>query len=205
MILTHVPILVANVVELLDLGFTHVEVWNSEDAGGNWAEITAARTALATNRVDYTFTDLDGSDSDSRYKYRFSANGEAPFSGWSKNVKPVPAATDPAKISLGYATFIDIAGAPTKATIIVANEGAMVNGSVVYGPRPMVYEADEQGYVQIPLLRGAKVVVAIEGTGVVRTITVPNTQIFDLMGALAEAPDMFTVQTTPPLLTRRTP
>lgn len=203
MILTHVPILVANVVELLDLGFSHVEVWNSEDAGGNWAEIASARTALTTNRVDYTFTDLEGSDSDSRYKYRFSANGEAPFSGWSKNVKPVPAVADASKIAVGYATFIDVSGTPTKASIIVANDGAMVNGNVVFGPRPMVFEADEQGYVQVPLLRGAKVVIAIEGTGVVRTITVPNTQIFDLMGALAEAPDMFTVQSTPALLTRR--
>jgi hypothetical protein len=125
----------------------------------------------------------------------------------SSDVRGIPSVPFRAGVSLclATATFLDVSGNPARTTVIVSpSKDQSHSGSLVAGEyATQTYQADVDGKLSIPLLKGSKVVVAIEGTTVVREITVPTTDSFDLLQALGDAPDMFTVQTLPPLVSRR--
>lgn len=159
------------------------------------------RLPLADGVVVYAYYDVSAKES-SRYKWRFSANGSAPISKYSAYVTARQSAIMPNLVSLATAKFTTIDGRPSKQKVIVAPEQGSFS-SYVLDLQTMVFESDENGLLQVPLVQGAKVRVGLEGSGIVRVITVPNTPTFDLMSAIAEADDEFTVQTYAPLLTRR--
>jgi hypothetical protein len=163
-----------------------------------------ARIPLSADSVLYPYYDVAAVASNARYRWRFSADGLSPFSKFSPWVPPAAPAADPSKISIGYMTFLGLDGSAAKGRLIIAEDHPeMLGGAAVYSSQPLLYEADETGFVQAPLLRGAHVRVGIESSTLIRSITVPDAASFDIMQALSTATDMFTVQTVPPLLTRR--
>jgi hypothetical protein len=103
-------------------------------------------------------------------------------------------------------TFVGMDGDPVRGQVILSMQGSPIMGpSALSAPLSVVVEANADGFLQVPLLRGATLTVAIEGTSFVRTITVPSTPSFNLATALGAAADGFAVQTVPPLLSRRSP
>jgi hypothetical protein len=160
-----------------------------------------ARLVLVDGSLIYTFYDTASTET-SRYKWRFSDNGATPVSVFSKYVLPRSTATTGAALSVGTARFIGMDGRPIQAKLIISalsmpGQGALLTSTT------MVVEADEQGFAQTPLVVGARILVALEGTGFVREIVVPNQPTFDILTVAGAAPDLFTPQTVPPLLTRR--
>jgi len=205
-------IVVGAVGAMLSLGFSTIEVWGSDDAGGTWVELTAgspvpagkqSRPQLVDGATIYSFYDV-GAPSFRRYKWRFSANGANPLSVFSQNTNGLPAPLAGLQMSIGMARFVSVDGRPCRRSVIVAAEtGQMAAGALLGSKDSLVFESDENGFLQIPLIQKTIIRVAFEGTDIIRTITVPEAPAFDLMAAVAEADDGFTVQTLPPLLTKR--
>lgn len=158
---------------------------------------------LVTDQPLYTYQDLGPSAALHRYRWRFSANGLAPYSELSGYQKAQAVPLDLALVSIGFARFVGLDGAPAKGRIIIVNDSPAKVGLLTISSDPLVLEADDVGFLQVRLLRGAQIKVAIEGTSIVRSLTVPDVASFDILTAVAAAPDAFTPATTAPLLTRR--
>lgn len=151
----------------------------------------------------YQYYDVAGTKF-SRYKWRFSKNGLAPFSNFSQPTVASSVPTTGVTLSMATARFVGLDGKPHRSSIIVAPLSPSSIGGYVVGASEMTsVRADENGFLQVPLVIGARVRIAIEGTSMVRDIVVPNAASFDLMQVLADAPDQFNVQKTIPLVTRR--
>lgn len=143
---------------------------------------------------------------DARYKWRFSANGLKPKSSFSKQTSDVQSrlGIDPSNLAVGTALFTSVDGRIASTSILVTARSFQRTGTIsIMGDQVKTFVTDEYGFVMVPLIRGAKVVVGLEGTAIVREITVPAVPVFDLLQAIADVQDQFTVQTTTPLLTRR--
>lgn len=199
---------VGNVAYLQTMGFTTIEIWRSLDRGGNWAELTSVghRLELDGTVSIYSFFDTD-SNRVSWYRWRFSKNGQVPFSQFSGHITgKVQALVNPDALSVGVAYFTGLDGRPVKRSAVfsVENSPAKSGPYVVGEDTPVVVESDETGFLQVPLLRGMTVSMSLEGTSVTRTFVVPNSPTFDLFGVGSEVPDRFTVQSLPPRLNRRT-
>lgn len=158
---------------------------------------------LVPGQVLYTYQDLGGGDATDRYRWRYSHLGLAPYTELGSYLKPQPAPRDSATVTTGYASFVGLDGSPARGRLIIVEDSPPKVGQVTIQAGPMVVEADETGFLQVRLLKGATIRVAIEGTSVARTIIVPQTATFDIMQALSEASDAFTPAATTPLLTRR--
>lgn len=196
---------VSGVAVLLGLGFTTIEVWGSDDHAGTWAEVTVdgTRLPLVDGVSFYTFHDPAGPPT-RRYRWRFSANGAQPVSTYSQNVDAETGTLSGVDMSLGVARFMGVTGrAAGKALIIAVEDAQTMNGYTMGSKDTVVMRADATGLLQVPLVQGARIRVAIEGSDIVRTITVPHAPMFDILLAMAEAPDEFTVQEPAPLLTKR--
>lgn len=166
----------------------------------------SARPTLAGGTLSYLFPDVAGSATH-LYKWRYSANGVSPISGFSGVVSnqsaPGIAAGD---MSVGTAKFYGADGRPKKTRILVATDSIpqSVLGVFIVRDQPIVVDSDDDGFLQLTAIRGAKVRVAIEGTSYVREFVVPNTPAFDLLTVMATVTDPFTVQVPSPVLSRRT-
>lgn len=164
---------------------------------------TDARLVLSASQTSYLYADVAGFPSD-KYKWRFSANGVNPVSAFSAPVNgsepPVSGAT-----SICSAIFLGVDGRPVKRKVLVAtlDSPQSISGFLVGNNFPLTYETDENGYVQFALLRGSKVRVAIETTSFVREFVVPSTPTFDLLTAMSDAADPYTIQRAPDLIIRR--
>jgi len=174
--------------------------------GGVFVKGHDARITLVTNTLSYLYTDLSGLDS-YLYKWRFSANGLSPFSDYSSPPTPghQPPVLGSSNVSVCTCKFVGLDGVATQQKIIISQVTGpqAVGGYLIARQVPQILESDDSGYLQFTLVRGAKVRVAIEGTAFVREITVPDTATFDLLAAMTDAPDPFTVQVPPPFLIRR--
>jgi hypothetical protein len=131
---------------------------------------------------------------------------DTPFDGFvivSEDItQELPPLSD---ISLSKATarFVGPDGVPVRQRVIVGMPLVAKSGNYgVVGGTSRVYEADVTGSLEIPLVRGTTVRVALEGTSFVREFVVPDSD-FDLLSVMASAPDPFTVQAQAPFLTRR--
>lgn len=177
-----------------DLGWT----------GGLSSVGLAARIPLVSGTRVYTFSDVAGRSTD-RYKWCFSANGQNPISELSDPVfgSAAPLAS-PSDLSIGTAVFVGLDGVAQKTKVIVGQPDSVQGiASRFVGGGIKTFESDENGFLQMPLIRGSKVRVAIEGTLYVREFTVPDAASFDLLTVMAAAPDPFDVQVPAPLLNRR--
>lgn len=199
-----VEILTANVSTLIALGFNCIEIWRSNDESSTWQKL---ETLLLVPGV-YSYHYYDSAPSSiSRYRWRYSNGGVAPFSAFSQWVTGTqPSRLAPDKLSVAYATFIGLDGRAERAKLIVSlKDGApaVVSGMVVAPRTTQVYEADDNGFIEVVLVRGSKVVVGIENTGFVREFTVPDSPSFDILSVMSTIPDQFSVQVPLPMLNRR--
>jgi hypothetical protein len=164
---------------------------------------TDGRLELVDGVFLYKYYDVSGS-THSRYKWRFSSGGAAPFSKYSDTILATPQMTDRVAYSVATALFLDVDGQPLRTSVIIAPVSTSESSGYVIGAASSkVVQTDENGFLQVPLVCGETLRIAVEGTGLVREIVVPNTATFDLFQALSAATDQFTVQTVPPQLTRR--
>jgi hypothetical protein len=164
-----------------------------------------ARITLALGTTIYQYSDVSGSTS-ARYRWRFTANGSDPKSDFSPYVLGSTAPlVSPANLSVCQAKFVGLNGQPVKTKLVIVSEQnpSSTNNLIVTSTAPLQLESDDLGFIQFSLVRGTRVKVAIEGTAFVREFTVPDAASFDLLAAMAAAPDPFTVQTVPPFLIRR--
>jgi hypothetical protein len=183
---------------------------------GQSASGTDARLTLVGSQIIYPYNDLGGVNG-ALYKWRFSVNGANPISDFQPPGFPIegyPPAVSTVNTTLAIAQFIDLAGRPKKAKIIIAlDENPSQFGSSTpplpsavagQGPQSQVFCSDDMGLLQVQLIQGLQIRVAIEGTAYVRQITVPTgVTSFDLLAAMAAAPDQFTIQTPLPYLIRQ--
>lgn len=198
---------VGDVSARLQMGFSVIEMQSSDNESASWEPLTApvatatlqAHIQLMPGVYAYSFLDPLGT-SVRRYRWRYSANGAAPFSPffpWVYGNRRVSSSS----ISIGTMRFVGVDGMISTGTIIISSIGPLTNGTVMADTKTVT--SDENGLLVSSFVRGSTVRIAIEGSSIVRNITIPDLDTFDIMQALADAPDMFTVQTVQPLLTRR--
>lgn len=162
-----------------------------------------ARISLSPGVYLYTYFDVAGS-LDFRYKWRFSNDGSLPISSFSERGFAQSGRVPDIATAVAITRFIDAEGRPYPGRVIAAPVGGdQVAGFLVGGNVAKTYVADENGLLQIQLVQGARMRIAIEGTDIIKEITVPALAAFDLLQEMGAAPDQFTVQTTEPFLTRR--
>jgi hypothetical protein len=183
---------------------------------GQTANGLDARLTLSGSTLVYQYTDLGGMNHD-LYQWRFSANGANPISDFYPQPFPMEGlqpAVSTVNTTIAVAQFVDLEGRPKKARIIIAfdenptqfgsSSSPLPSVAVGQGPQSKSYETDESGFLQVQLIQGLQIRVAIEGTSYVRQITVPSSvSTFDLLAAMAAAPDQFTIQTPLPYLIRQ--
>lgn len=163
------------------------------------------RIALINTQIFYLYSDNSGL-STYRYKWRFSADGIPPFSDFSNPVfGSIPPAMGADDIAYATAVFVNGEGRPVQREVIVVDEQLpnVISNFVVGDNRPRTYLPDANGFIAIPMVIGSKVRVALEGTALVRSFEVPNVTVFNLLAALTDVADPFTVQSTTPQLVRR--
>lgn len=178
---------------------------DAHDLGdGEYVPGKAARPELDEDVLLYGFSDPIGS-TDDRYKWRFSDDGASPISSFSDRVFGLTAPVDADLMSVATALFIGLDGRAKQTTVIIVSDGnpRSIGGYLVGSDLPLSAVSDALGFLQVPLVRGVTIRVAIEGTAFVREITVPDEASFDLLEAMAAADDPFTVQRTLPFLNRR--
>lgn len=187
---------------------------------GQYAIGKDARLPLVAKQVIYPYNDLGGMNRDI-YQWRFSANGVQPISDFTPwpPVEGLPPALSTLNTVLAVAQFANLSGRPVRAKIVIAFDSAPKQflGGL---PQPMpafptpsvgssivskTFESDETGYLQVQLVQGIQIRVAIEGTAYVREIKVPTGQAptFNLLAAMAKAPDPFDIQYPLPYLIRQ--
>jgi hypothetical protein len=181
-------------------------VWRSDNPGF-YVEITGGlhptRIPLVHDVFVYPYTDPTG-EPETRYKWRFSANGLAPLSGFHGPISGVAPPLAGVDLSTCTAQFIGLDGKPQKRRIVIVSDQLLsLGGNLTGAELPLIVDSDDFGYLQVSLVQGAVVRVAIEGTAFVREFTVPSTDTFDLLAVMAAAPDPFTVQVPLPFLNRR--
>lgn len=188
--------------------FLNISYCDATDLGfepGTLVYGKAARIPLVDGALFYNFLDPVGAPSD-RYKWRFSANGASPISVFSGVVRgDNPPFVSSTSLCVLTATFVSADGRAVHRKVVVTSDGQIesLHGFSVGSDRPEVYESDDNGFIQVPLVRGARVRVAIEGTYLVREFVVPDVATADLLSVLSDTPDPFSVQQTPAHLNRR--
>lgn len=147
----------------------------------------------------YKFTDLRGSAS-YFYKVRFRNSNNDAVSEFSlpHNVAS-KLGVDPSNIIIGKLDLVMTNGKPLiNRSIRLRTEfsGSIVDGKLVAGS-DVEKKTDENGHVEFTLIRGQKLTVAISGTNLVRTITVPTNPTiteFNLFDPSIDGEDVFKVQ-----------
>lgn len=159
-----------------------------------------ARIPLAAGTTNYVFTDKNG-DPSYFYKARFynalsrtvSAFG-APFNG--QFIDGVSAES----MIRGFVDFVDGNGNAKKNQEVLVHtrlEGKIIDGKVVVPTAPTRLLSDENGHVELQLVRGTRVTIAVAGTDLVRDIDVtmdPAITSFNLLDPTQGANDLFRVQ-----------
>lgn len=163
------------------------------------------RPSLVADTRFYVYTDAVGKTTD-RYKWRFSSNGADPISDFTDPVYASESSIiDSSLMSVGMAFVAEVDGRPAQRKVLVSQvNGPHIADGVAYGSDVVLeFTPDSTGFLAIPLVRGARIRVAIEGTFFVREFVVPDAVSFDLLQVMGDTADNYTVQEVPPLLTRR--
>lgn len=159
-----------------------------------------ARIPLTVGISNYVFTDRNGAPA-YFYKARFfnsldrtvSSFGE-PFNG--QFISGVPATS----MVLGFVDFVDANGKAKKnqeVLVYTRMNGTIIDGKVVVPSAPTRLLSDADGHVELTLVRGTRVTIAVAGTDLVRDIDVPtDTSItsFNFLDPTKGSNDLFKVQ-----------
>jgi hypothetical protein len=155
-----------------------------------------ARRTLVEGVTAYSFLDYWGSSAHF-YKVRFRNSMTGAVSEFSQ-VFPGTKKTglEPTDLSLGQLTLVRADGAPLINQEVRVNmefTGSLVADKLLAGG-DLVKLTDSEGKVEFILPRGQKVTVAVAGTSLVRTITVPDRESFNLFDPDIADDDVFKVQ-----------
>uniref|UniRef100_A0A7C3SNE5 Uncharacterized protein n=1 Tax=Dictyoglomus turgidum TaxID=513050 RepID=A0A7C3SNE5_9BACT len=171
---------------------TTLEIQESSEAGvvlgfyeGDWDVGEMDKIALVSGQKLYSFTDPNG-DSTFYYKYRLYNSTTGIYSDFSIPFTAMGyGAIDPANIIFGYTKIIDSSGNPVanRAIKVDIKEVGKVDSAIFSRmTNPLWYYTDDAGEVNIPLIKGSQISIAIENTRLVREFTVPETgDSFDLL------------------------
>lgn len=159
-----------------------------------------ARIPLNPAVTNYTYADKHSS-SEYFYKARFYnathrtvSQFGAPFTGQGV------AGVSGSSLVLGFADFIDTNGNARKnveVLLYARTDGKLVEGRVLVPAEATRLLSDENGRVEMNLVRGTRVTVAVGGTDLVRDIDVPVDQAitsFNLLDPTKGTNDLFKVQ-----------
>ena len=151
---------------------------------------------LLSGVENYTYDDQSGLATNyyrTRYRNGFSNN----VSSWSDWIQgSTGAAVDGSLLAVGTVKLADVDGTAivgAKITVVNVFHPLIAGGFFIAG-RSKTVETDGTGQAQITLVRGAEVDVILEGTSVIRRITVPTSSPFDLLDPLLQTDDPFGIQ-----------
>lgn len=179
-----------------------------------WADGTRdigedAHVPLNTNIANYTYIDNDG-QAGYFYKAQFysttsalESNDSSPFEG------DVSTLVDADNLCLVKVDLVDARG------ISVPNQEisfypeyelfTVQDLQVGLSRAPVTIKTSNSGHAEVSLVRGLKVKVVFEGTGVIRSVVIPDSPEADLMSMMSVAPDPFSINVLPfPIAPRRT-
>lgn len=140
-----------------------------------------ADLVLVGGTYQYFYTDQNSS---SEFYYRFQYINHSTL---DTSELSVPVQGDPYQVvnysltSLGYVSFVDLQGRgipKRKVTISTVFQPNAIGDNLLARHNSTV-ETDGRGYAEVRVLRGAVVDVSVDGTGIVRRITVPSTDVFN--------------------------
>ena len=186
----------------------------SANAAFGWADDTRnvgkeAYVVLHAGVSLYEFVDDDG-EPGYYYKvaYHNTTNGlssqdSPPFLGAAATMVGAD------KLAVAVINLVDGAGIAVpeqEVTFYPVHEPLQVDGfQVALSRKPLSVTTDNAGHAEVTLVRGLKVKVVFEGTGLIREIVVPNAASFDLLQLMGTAADPYSVKTLDlPAALRRT-
>jgi hypothetical protein len=164
---------------------------------------------LTTNIANYTYVDNDG-EAGYFYKAQFyntasslESNDSSPFEG------DVSTLVDADNLCLVKVDLVDARGISVpnqEISFYPEYELFTVQGyQVGLNREPITIKTSNSGHAEVSLVRGLKVKVVFEGTGVIRSIVIPDASEADLMSVMSSAPDPFSISILPfPVAPRRT-
>lgn len=157
------------------------------------------RLAIQDNYTEFTFVD-NGGDTSYYYKIRLYNSDTGVTSDFSdpipgEQVSPISASLITAEVDL-----LDIDGTPVAERVItvtnVFNPDTLVVSDYGIVGSSVQLTTDAAGHGEVDLVMGSVVDVSISGTGITRRITVPSSgSSFNLMDSVAQADDIFQIQT----------
>ncbi len=159
-----------------------------------------ARLALNYGVTSYAYTDKR-SDKSYFYKARFYNSSDHSVSefGAPFNNEAI-AGISGANLVRGFVDFVDMGGvarANQEVLVYTKTDGRVIEGAVLVPSAPTRLLSDKNGHVELMLVRGSKVTIALAGTDVVRDIDVPtdvNVTAFNLLDPTRGRNDLFKVQ-----------
>jgi hypothetical protein len=176
---------------LPDLGLSSLSPENLGQGRSPWIP-------LEVEKSGYAFSDPWGT-AEGYYKTRYRNAVTGAVSAYSS---PIPARTlaalDHSFMAEGFVYLVDVAGRPLAnyAVQVYADyNGSVVDGRVV-AAGDLVQKTDETGRATFSLVRGQRVTVALPGTNLRRTLTVPtdpSVVSFNLLDGKLGPEDVFTV------------
>jgi hypothetical protein len=156
-----------------------------------------AHIPIQATQTLYKYTDNDGEES---YYYKVSylntSNGQISADS-SAFIGGAATMVDPSYLSVATIDLVDARGIaiPNQSiSFMSVHEPFTADGfQVALTLDPVTIVTDNLGHAEVPLVRGLRVKVIIEGTSIIRDIVVPDVPTFDLLSVLSAAPDPFKV------------
>jgi len=165
---------------------------------------------LQAGRTLYEIVDDDGGTGCYYYKANYyntvnhlSSTDSSAFLG------SAAAMVSSSRLSVGYIDLVDESGIAIpeqEITFYSSHEPLQIDGfQVALARKPISVVTDNTGHAEVMLVRGLKVRVVFEGTGLIREIVVPDADTFDLLQLMGTAADPYSVKTLDlPAAPRRT-
>lgn len=153
-----------------------------------------------TSDTHYFFEDTQGVSGD-YYRYRFVNSSSGAYTDWTEMEAEDWWDVSQDQVCLAYAVLKDVEGSPLTDIVVGvshshSSDSVSISGSEAYTVGDYAEtETDEEGYACLYLTRGAVVDVVLESTGVVRRITVPDSETVNLLDSSIAEDDLFEIQT----------
>ncbi len=156
------------------------------------------RIDLQAGVTDYVYIDHSG-DTEFYYRNRYYNTLTEAVSSYSD---PVPGGTititPTSNLILGYLDLMTVSGEPIEGAVIsihpVFVPSAFLVGTLGVSPSQLRLVTDARGHAEKMLIRGSTLEVAIADTNIVRRIIVPSSgEDFNILGAIAEADDVYQI------------
>lgn len=159
-----------------------------------------ARLALTHGISSYVYTDKNG-DKSYFYRARFYNSSDKTVSEFGTPFTSTAiAGVSSSKTIHAFVDFVDANGAARanqEVLVYTRSDGTIIEGKVVVPASPARLLSDTNGHVELLLIRGTKVTVAVAGTDIVRDIDVPtdaSVASFNLLDPTKGKNDLFKVQ-----------